>query len=252
MNHGQSLWGLIVDRVSLLNFRDGSTVSPSMDTPIRLMTSNLLHGGADVDAFVEVLDRLNPDVVVTQELGFEYVEVLTERYDNHYLNPAEDFTGRGIATRLEAVFGDIPMPARFGTSARLDVGGELWNLAGIHLINPIDFPWWTSVKTRTIQLEAIDRWSRTVKGLAIVAGDFNASPKWPAYRHMTEDWTDLVAEQASESGERPGRTWGWRPGWPRLLRIDHVFGAGVIATDVSVVPIKGSDHDAVVVDLVAS
>lgn len=223
-----------------------------MDTPIRLMTSNLLHGGADVDAFVEVLDRLKPDVVVTQELGFEYVEVLTERYSNHYLNPAEDFTGRGIATHLEAVFGDIPMPVRMGTSAALDVSGTEWNLAGIHLINPIEFPWWTSVKTRSGQLEAIDHWSLTVKEPSIVAGDFNASPKWPAYRHMAEDRTDVVAEHLSESDERPGRTWGWRPGWPRLLRIDHVFGSGVIAIEVSVVPIKGSDHDAVVVDLVTA
>ncbi len=223
-----------------------------MGESIRLMTTNLLHGGADVGAFVEVLDRLNPDVVVTQELGFEYVEVLTERYDNRSLHPSDDFTGRGIATRLEAVFGDIPMPARFGTSATLDVGGKLWDLAGIHLLNPIDFPWWTSVKTRREQLEAIDRWSQTTRGPSIVAGDFNASPRWPAYRHMAERWHDLAAGHGSVSGVRPERTWGWRPGWPRLLRIDHVFGRGLIAIDVSVVPINGSDHHAVVVDLVAT
>ena len=220
-----------------------------MGGSIRLMTSNLLHGGADVDAYRRLLNRLEPDVVVTQELGFGYVEVLTERYDNHYLHPSDDFTGRGIATHLDAEFGDIPMPARFGTSATLDFGGKPWNLAGVHLLNPIGFPWWTSVTTRSGQLEAIDLWSQTVSGPSIVAGDFNASPRWPAYRHMAEGWTDLVAEHVSESGERPEKTWGWRPGWPRLLRIDHVFGRGVVANDVSVVLIKGSDHDAVVVDL---
>jgi endonuclease/exonuclease/phosphatase (EEP) superfamily protein YafD len=216
------------------------------------MTSNLLHGGADVDAYQRLLDRIEPDVVVTQELGRQYIEVLTERYHNHYLHPSDDFTGRGIATRLEAVFGDIPMPVRMGTSATLDVGGTEWNLAGIHLMNPIEFPWWTSAKTRTGQLEAIDSWSQTMRGPSIVAGDFNASPKWPAYRHMAERWHDLAADHGSVSGVRPEKTWGWRPGWPRLLRIDHVFGRGVVAIDVSVVPIKGSDHDAVVVDLVAT
>jgi hypothetical protein len=222
-----------------------------MDTSIRLMTTNLLHGGADVDSWAEVLVRMKPDVVVKQELGYEYVEVLTECYDKHYLNPADDFTGRGIATRLDAEFGDIPMPVRMGTSATLVVGGTEWNLAGIHLMNPIEFPWWTSVKSRTGQLEAIDRWGRTMRGPTIVAGDFNASPRWPAYRHLAEHWHDLVADHGSVSGVRPEKTWGWRPGWPRLLRIDHVFGRGVSAIDVSVVPIKGSDHDAVVVDLVA-
>ena len=223
-----------------------------MDTSIRLMTTNLLHGGADVQSWADVLDRMKPDVVVTQELGFGYVEVLTERYGNHHLNPADDFTGRGIATSLEAEFGDIPMPVRLGTSAKLDVGGTVWSLAGIHLTNPIEFPWWTSIRGRTGQLEAIDRWSQTVTGPTIVAGDFNASPKWPAYRHMAGRWHDLVADHGSASGERPERTWGWRPGWPRLLRIDHVFGSGITAIDVLVVPVKGSDHHAVVVDLVAT
>jgi endonuclease/exonuclease/phosphatase (EEP) superfamily protein YafD len=231
---------------------DGSTVSPSMGIPIRLMTSNLLNGGADADSLAEVLDRMRPDVVVTQELGYEYVDVLTKRYNNHYLNPADDFTGRGIATRLEAVFGDIPMPVRMGTSATLDVGATQWNLAGVHLLSPIQFPWWTSVSGRTGQLEAIDHWNQTAKGPTILAGDFNASPSWPAYRHLAERWHDLVVDHGSVCGVRPEKTWGWRPGWPRLLRIDHVFGSGVTATDVSVVPIKGSDHDAVVVDLVAA
>ncbi len=223
-----------------------------MGGSIRLMTSNLLHGGADVDAYRRLLDRIEPDVVVTQELGRQYVEVLTERYDSHSLHPSDGFTGRGIVTHLDAEFGDIPMPARFGTSATLDFGGKLWNLAGIHLINPIGFPWWASVKTRSEQLEAIDRWSQPMRGPTIVAGDFNASPAWPAYRHMAERWNDLAADHGSVSGVRPEKTWGWRPGWPRLLRIDHVFGRGVSAIDVSVVPIKGSDHDAVVVDLVAT
>lgn len=190
-------------------------------------------------------------MVVTQELGYEYVEILTGRYDSHHLNPTDDFTGRGIATHLDAVFGDIPMPARLGTSAALDVAGTVWHLAGIHLINPINFPWWTSVRGRTDQLEAIDRWSEELSGPKIVAGDFNASPRWPAYRHMAARWHDVVADHVSGSGDRPERTWSWRPGWPRMLRIDHVFGSGVTATNVCVVPIVGSDHDAVVVDLVA-
>lgn len=222
-----------------------------MSASIRLMTSNLLHGGADVDAYRQVLNRVEPDVVVTQELGYQYIEVLTERYSNHSLQPADDFTGRGIATHLDAEFGDISTSASFGTSATLDVGGKPWSLAGVHLLNPIEFPWWTSVKVRGRQLQAIERWSDEVSEPVIIAGDFNASPRWPAYRYMTERWTDLMAEHASESGNRPGRTWAWRAGWPLMLRIDHVFGSGVVATHASVVPVKGSDHEAVVVDLVA-
>jgi endonuclease/exonuclease/phosphatase family metal-dependent hydrolase len=215
------------------------------------MTSNLLHGGAAVDDFRRVLDEIEPDVVVTQELGHEYIEVLSERFPNHYLHPADDFTGRGIATHFDVEFGDILMPTRLGTSALLEVGAETWNLAGIHLLNPIDFPWWTSVRRRSEQLQAIDKWGTGVSGPMIVAGDFNASPRWPAYRFMAERWDDVVAGHALASGSGPDRTWAWRPGWPRLLRIDHVFGSGVKATATAAVRIKGSDHAAVWVDLVA-
>jgi len=34
-----------------------------------------------------------------------------------------------------------------------------------------------------------------------------------------------------------------------MLRIDHVFGRGVSVASTSVAPISGSDHAAVVVDL---
>jgi endonuclease/exonuclease/phosphatase (EEP) superfamily protein YafD len=35
-----------------------------------------------------------------------------------------------------------------------------------------------------------------------------------------------------------------------MLRIDHVFGSGLAVTDSEVVPIRGSDHAAVWVDVV--
>jgi endonuclease/exonuclease/phosphatase (EEP) superfamily protein YafD len=34
-----------------------------------------------------------------------------------------------------------------------------------------------------------------------------------------------------------------------MLRIDHIFGEGMLAEDVRVVPVEGSDHAAVVADL---
>jgi endonuclease/exonuclease/phosphatase (EEP) superfamily protein YafD len=221
-----------------------------MTTGIRLMTTNLLHGGAEVDSLREALDVHEPDVVVTQELGFDCADLLADRFPYSYLHPSEEFKGRGIATRLGAEFGDIPMHGRWGTLARLDAGGVTWQLAGIHLLNPIEFPWWRSVGGRTSQLDAVDGWTQGVGGgPAVLAGDFNATPRWPAYRRLVESgWTDLVAELEKDDALA---TWAWRPGWPRMLRIDHVFGRGISAKEVVVVPIAGSDHAAVVVDLEA-
>ena len=223
------------------------------DPIVRLMTSNLLHDSVDVAAFADTLERWDPDVVVTQELGIDCAEALAARYENHYLHPADDFRGRGIATRLQATFADIPMVERWGTTAQIHVDGRVWDLAGVHLVNPIDFPWWRSVPNRGRQLDALERWADTVtSGRVVVAGDFNATKAWPAYRRVAQRFGDLIEDNAIRESRRPEPTWGWRPGWPRMLRIDHIFGDGVAATDVEVVALSGSDHWAVVADLVAT
>lgn len=211
------------------------------------MTSNLLHEHADAAHFAAVLAEHDPDVVVTQELGPRCADVLASAYLHHRLRPALDFTGRGIATRLDVVFGDIDMPGRHGTSASLQVDGHTVRLAGVHLLNPLHFPWWVTARARGRQLDGLFEWMDKGEDPVVVAGDFNASPRWPAYRRTAERLTDLVLEAHPEAE----RTWSWRPGWPRLLRIDHVFGSGVRATDISVSSIEGTDHVALIVDLEA-
>lgn len=220
-----------------------------MGARFRLMTSNLLHTRSDVSDFARVLEEFDPDVVVTQELGPGAADVLSGAYPHHQLRPALDFAGRGIATRFEVDFGDISMPGRHGTAAALRIDGVTVRLAGVHLLNPVHYPWWVTARDRDTQLDGLMEWADTGSGPIVVAGDFNASPRWTAYRRMTARFGDLVVDWARGQGGRPERTWGWRPGWPLLLRIDHVFGLGVEATHVSVVPIHGSDHRALVVDL---
>jgi endonuclease/exonuclease/phosphatase (EEP) superfamily protein YafD len=220
-----------------------------MAVSLRLMSVNLLHERCDVPQFARVVADLSPDVVVTQELGPAAAEVLTATYPNHRLRPAPDFTGRGIATVFDGEFNDLKMPGRQGTAATLRVRGTTVRLAGAHLRNPIDFPWWNAVRDRGRQVEALLEWADSAPGPVVIAGDFNASPVWPAYRRVAERLTDLIDEHASSVGEDTRPTWGWRPGWPRVLRIDHVFGRGVRVDDYLLVPISGSDHAAIVADI---
>lgn len=222
-----------------------------MGQSFRLMTANLLHDRADTEAFRSLVEKVGPDIVVAQELGAQCANVLTDEYPYHHLRPARDFTGRGIASRLPAEFGDIAMPVREATWAMVMFDSLVVRLVGMHLVNPIEFPQWRSVRRRGRQLEALFDWTDSADDDVplIVAGDMNASPIWPAYRMMSERWTDLVLDATREPGQRPEPTWGWRPGWPRMLRIDHVFGMGVRATGTRVEPIPGSDHHAVIVDI---
>jgi endonuclease/exonuclease/phosphatase (EEP) superfamily protein YafD len=215
------------------------------------MTANLLNDRADARHLAETVDRLQPDLFATQELGPKAAEVIADRYPHHDLHPALNHRGIGIASRFDAEFGSLPLPWRSGGWARVEVGPVQLVVATLHLVNPIDFPWWVSVRRRTDQLDSLTSWvdDNVGEDAFVLAGDLNASPRWPVYRRLAERWEDLVISAAQASGSRAGPTWGWRSGWPRMLRIDHVFGAGVRGVDTTVEPVRGSDHAAVVVDL---
>jgi endonuclease/exonuclease/phosphatase family metal-dependent hydrolase len=222
-----------------------------MDETIRLMTANLLADRVDISFLGYVLDVVEPDLFASQELGHKSADLIGSRFPHHHLRPQLDSRGRGIASRLEARFGEITLPWRGGLWAEVEQGQQVWTLANIHMRNPIVFPWWRSVRIRSGQLEALFRWSeeRSEGQAMVLAGDMNASQAWPLYRRLSGRWEDLVAQSARDSEMNPAPTWAWRPGWPRVLRIDHVFGTGFRAVSSQVVPLRGSDHAAVIVDL---
>lgn len=214
------------------------------------MTANLLENGADPDSLAHLIDALDPDLVFLQEMTAEPAKVIQERFEYHYLVPNAGPVGRGVASKHEAELGSLDLPWRPGTYARLSRGGRSLTAAGVHMPNPIVFPWWRAVKERRDQTEALVLWAGLEESDSLViAGDMNASPAWPVYRRLAEHLDDLPQQAAVKAGMEPERTWGWRPGWPRMLRIDHVFGRGVNAVRTSVHRIQGSDHHAVVVDL---
>lgn len=219
-------------------------------TSFRVMTGNVLDDQADSGQIAVLIDQLDPDLVFFQEMAKAPARVLSERFEHHYLIPGTECRGRGVASKHPAEFGSLDLPWRLGVYARLTVADSTLTAAGVHMPNPIVFPWWQSVRHRSAQVESLLSWADEQRsdGL-IIAGDMNASPAWPLYRQLAERLEDLPRQAASMVGARPEPTWGWRPGWPRMLRIDHVFGRGVSATGTGVHPIRGSDHHAVVVDL---
>ncbi|MET0567039.1 MAG: endonuclease/exonuclease/phosphatase family protein [Acidimicrobiia bacterium] len=224
-----------------------------MQRPIRLMTANLLADRADVAHLARMLKEVDPDLLLTQELGPTAAKTIAAHFPHHDLRPNDDARGRGIASRLSADFGEIPLPWRPGLWARLGDGSRSFLVANIHMRNPIVFPWWKSARIRGQQLDSLFAWADEYADMGmpfVLAGDINASPAWPAYKELAERWDDLVARSAEESGAATEPTWAWRPGWPRWLRIDHVFGTGARVVAARVEPMPGSDHAAVIVDLI--
>jgi endonuclease/exonuclease/phosphatase family metal-dependent hydrolase len=214
------------------------------------MTANVLEDAVDTAHLGDLIDRVDPDLVFLQEMTEGAAGVLADRFEHHFLFPSEEFEGRGVASRLEAECGSIDLPWRPGTWAKVVVEGRTLVAAGVHMTNPIKFPPWRSVQERQDQVDALLAWAdRQDADALIVAGDMNASPAWPMYRRLADRLDDLAVVAAERSGAPPEPTWGWRSGWPRMLRIDHIFGSGVEAIATQVAPIRGSDHHALIVDV---
>lgn len=216
----------------------------------RLMTANLFTRWVDPDHVAAVIDEHRPDVLVAQELAPRAAEVIAGRFPHHVLSPDNAYSGWGMASRLPAVIEEGRPGWGRGGHGLIEVGQTVVHVATVHILDPMKLPPWRTAWRRREQVEALFSWGDALPDgePQLVAGDLNASPMWPVYRRLTSRWTDLVEQAAGAVGSRAPRTWGL-PGGPRLLRIDHVLGTNLTPTNPMVIPIKGSDHSAVLLDL---
>jgi endonuclease/exonuclease/phosphatase (EEP) superfamily protein YafD len=224
---------------------------------LRLLTANLLHGRAEPAALAALLEERAVDVACFQELGEKQVAAVAEVLPHGKLEPSprRDSSGMGVALRRPAEMQALPLPRRNARVALLRPAD--WpglhapvEVVNVHIQAPHVRPW-SSLPLRRSQLANLcDYLDERPLPHRIVAGDFNATPLWPAHRRLAERLTDGPAAFAAREGRRAELTWGPWPGAPRLLRIDHVMHQGLHTVACERLPIAGSDHDAVLVTLI--
>jgi endonuclease/exonuclease/phosphatase family metal-dependent hydrolase len=163
----------------------------------------------------------------------------------------------GIALARPAQVRRLPLPRRDAWVA--DLSAAEWGphapleIMNLHIQAPHSLPPWRTFAERRGQIAGVAAYLDSVPcSRRVLVGDLNATPLWPAYRRLARHLTDEVLGHAERVGRPVRPTWGPWPGAPRLLRIDHVMGNGVTAVQVEPIRIVGSDHDALLVDLVAS
>jgi endonuclease/exonuclease/phosphatase family metal-dependent hydrolase len=234
---------------------DGAATSV-VSTRVRLVTANLaLDGGADPAAFARLVEDLAADVVAVQELGWAQAAALAAVLPFGRLEPGRAGGRLGIARRSPGRVTRVPLPSRDGYATdlglvRRDGREELVEIINVHIVAPHLSPPWRTFSRRRAQLRALDSHLKTVPNQArVLVGDLNATPLWPVYRTLTRRLRDAALEASRDNGSRPAPTWGPWPGAPRLLRIDHALVSGLAVHAVRVVPVAGSDHSALVVDL---
>ena len=222
------------------------------DFRFRLLTANLANGAADASAFADLVEAAEPDVVLVQELAPDQAEALARVLPFGKLEPTRTHDGMGIALRAPGSVRRLTLPYRSAFIAELpwhqdDDPVEVLNvhLAAPH-VHPIVQRFWDR---RGQVRDVIAHMGASPRRRRVLAGDLNATPLWPAYRRLRGHLVDAVEDAARRSGRRPERTWGPWSGSTRLLRIDHVLVQGLSATTTRVLPLRGSDHSALVADL---
>jgi len=216
---------------------------------LRIFSLNLLVDRADPEDLQRVLTDADPDVIVVQELGERTADVIAGFRDHGHLDPRDDFFGMGIATRHPVKVEKLELDGRSGWVARLSPGSwpgvpEPLDVINVHLVNPVDRPWRETRDTRRRQIAQVSAFLEERDAASVVIGDMNASPVWREYKLLSE----LGVDAARATGTAR-RTWSHFVWGPRLLRIDHAFVARVRPITTEVVPVRGSDHSALIVDI---
>lgn len=227
-----------------------------MSARFRLVTANLaLDRGADPAAFARLVQDLGADVVAVQELGWRQAAALAAVLPFGRLEPTREGGRMGIARRSPGPVSRIPLPPRDAYATELILvardGREApVEILNVHILAPQMQPPWWALAGRRAQLHGLEaHLAATPDRPRVLVGDLNATPLWPVYRRLTRRLRDAAGEAARGNGGRAARTWGPWPGSPRLLRIDHALVSGLAVHAARVVPVPGSDHSALVVDL---
>jgi endonuclease/exonuclease/phosphatase family metal-dependent hydrolase len=222
---------------------------------LRVMTANLWADRVDAAGFAARVKHFDPDVVCTQELNPEAADRLADLYPFGELNPANDFRGMGIALNRPAKITTLDLPHKGGLIAVLEPADwrmleQPLEIVNLHFAAPAPRKVVRANIARRAQWKAFTDYLASAPGHPrLVVGDMNSTPLWPLYRRLTGRFEDAHRSVARRFGRFPRRTWGPTPNWPRLLRIDHVFTDGVSVSDLWVVPIPGSDHSGIILDI---
>lgn len=231
----------------------GTVPEAAAGTPrLRVLTHNVLHGGAGARHVLATVERVDPDVVVLQEV----TEALWRRVraqglaashphaagladDGHHETVVVSRRPLGRARPLRTVGDSLLVPVRLGERSV--------ELLAVHARYP-ELP--SAWREDHAALAAAARDERP----ALLAGDFNAT-----FDHATmRRYRDLGYRSAAELLNT-----GWQPTWPdhghrqllgvplpRLVHIDHVMVARhLTALTVEHLEVPGSDHRAVVAEV---
>lgn len=213
---------------------------------IRILQANLLTSNRNAQRVLDLIDSVDPDVIVLQETGSRWLselEVLKTRYPVYAEHPREDNFGAAIFCRNINAVASIEFlsdPDRLPVSRVVIPGaGRDLTIYGVHPLAPLTADLWKQRNQYT--LEMAKKMSQT-DGQIIVTGDMNNAP----WTHYFKQFIEISGLLDASQGRGPLPTW---PAWLPMLPLDHCFhSAGVIIKKRWRAPRVGSDHYPLVIE----
>jgi endonuclease/exonuclease/phosphatase (EEP) superfamily protein YafD len=227
------------------------TAEASGHETLTVLSTNIHHGTADPAAVVDLVDRIDPDLLSVQELTPRFAAQLQRagiesRLPNSMLLVHRSASGAGLYSRLPLT--PLPHQTRFffrmpRASIALPDGHRL-RVVGVHPFPPLS----GKVGVWEAALDSLPHAGRSTPW--VLAGDFNATLDQAELR-------DVVSHGYRDAGEVTGR--GLEPTFPTMghrllpptIAIDHILAdARLDVASYGVVDLPGSDHRAIHAELV--
>ncbi len=234
------------------------STTPDLPPDLTVATYNTWVQAPDGEHVRELVERVQPDVLLLQEvfppLQAELEESLADTLPHTMAVQSEGVGGVMVASRYpiveERAVETGSEAVRATAVAVVDVDGQLVQVVPVHLRSPC--PTCGASLTDRLELEGESREAEMATVLAtldrttpaIVGGDFNSTERSAPYRSLTGAGFD---DAHREAGSGPGFTW---PNDGRLpfpaFRIDWLLSRGLEPLDAWVEAGGASDHRAVV------
>lgn len=226
-----------------------ATETPVAGGSLKILSINMRFGSADAKTIMDLVRRLRPDILNTQELsptGTAALKAqgLEQSMPYAHLEEGWSASGSGIFSRLPLTkLPDFaPKPGHNMPYVRFAVpGGSTVELVDVHTVAPLgpEVPLWQAA------MRALPSPERGT--IRILAGDYNATLDHSEFRNV-------LARGYKDVGEVAGI--GLTPTWPAgrrlppMITIDHVLvdpRVSVVSAEVHDVP--QTDHRAVFTEL---
>lgn len=223
--------------------------APASGKRLTVMSVNLLRGHADTDTIGRVVRSDSVDVLVLTEMtDAADLELRADGIYRRlpYTTPSRTGQTTVIRSRLRSVPASRAAQAAPVSTRNPTVTLRYGKAVSFRAVHPAP-PTPRRVRQWRATLSSLAEWATRTPGPLIMAGDFNASIDHPGMRQLL---ARNLRDAHEVAGEGRPRTWPNGRSLPAFVHLDHVLVRGIGVDWVREVLIPGSDHDAILAELV--